>query len=68
MVTTYTPTVKLAKQGSGENANTWGTILNQNVIEMVDNAFSANISGSINYVAQPTKLLHATTEQEIKVS
>ena len=42
MVTSYTPTVKLAKQGSGENANTWGTILNQNVIEMVDNAFSGN--------------------------
>ena len=51
MVTTYTPTVKLAKQGSGENSNTWGTILNDNVIEMVDNSFSANISGSINYVS-----------------
>ena len=57
MVTTYTPTVKLAKQGSGENANTWGTILNQNVIEMVDNAFSANISGSINYVSAADKTL-----------
>ena len=57
MVTTYTPTVKLAQQGSGENANTWGTILNQNVIEMVDNAFSANISGSIDYVSAADKTL-----------
>ena len=57
MVTTYTPTVKLAKQGSGENANTWGTILNQNVIEMVDNAFSANVSGSIDYVSAADKTL-----------
>jgi hypothetical protein len=51
MATTYTNTLKLAKQGSGENANTWGTILNDNVIQMVDNAFSTNISGSIDYVS-----------------
>ena len=57
MVTTYTPTVRLAKQGSGDNANTWGTILNDNVIEMVDNAFSANISGSLDYVSAGDKTL-----------
>jgi len=44
MATSYTNTLLLAKQGAGENANTWGTILNENVIDMVDNAFSTNIT------------------------
>ena len=35
MATSYTNTLQLAKQGAGENANTWGTILNDNVIDMV---------------------------------
>jgi len=49
MATSYTNTLLLAKQGAGENANTWGTILNENVIDMVDNAFSTNITGDIDF-------------------
>ena len=38
MTSTYTTRVRLEKQGSGENPNSWGTILNQNVINLVDEA------------------------------
>lgn len=54
MATSYTNTLQLAKQGAGENANTWGTILNDNVIDMVDNAFSTNIAGSIDFSTATT--------------
>jgi len=54
MATSYTNTLLLAKQGAGENANTWGTILNDNVIDMVDNAFSTNITGSIDFSTATT--------------
>ena len=54
MATSYTNTILLAKQGAGENANTWGTILNDNVIDMVDNAFSTNITGSIDFSTATT--------------
>lgn len=49
MATSYTKTIGLAKQGSGENANTWGTILNDGVFDLVDNAFSTNVSSSIKF-------------------
>ena len=38
MASTYTTRVRLEKQGDGENPNSWGTILNQNVIDLVDDA------------------------------
>jgi len=54
MATSYTNTIQLAKQGAGENANTWGTILNDNVIDMVDNAFSTNIAGALDFASETT--------------
>ena len=38
MASTYTTRVGLEKQGDGENANTWGLVLNENVIDLVDEA------------------------------
>jgi hypothetical protein len=38
MASTYTTNLGLEKQGDGENANTWGLRLNQNVIDLVDQA------------------------------
>lgn len=38
MASTYTTRVGLEKQGDGENANTWGLVLNTNVIDLVDEA------------------------------
>ena len=38
MASTYTTRIRLEKQGDGENANSWGLRLNQNVIDLVDEA------------------------------
>ena len=38
MPSTYTTRLRLEKQADGENANTWGDRLNQQVIDMVDEA------------------------------
>ncbi len=52
MSSTYTSRIKLELQADGENANTWGQRLNNNVIQLVDDAIAAftTISiGSGNY-------------------
>ena len=41
MVSSYTTRIRLEKQGDGENPNSWGTVLNQNVIDLVDEAIAA---------------------------
>ena len=41
MASTYTTRIRLEKQGDGENPNSWGAILNQNVIDLVDDAIAA---------------------------
>lgn len=49
MASTVTTRLRLEKQGSGENSNTWGTRLNGNTIDMVDEAFGVSaftLSGS----------------------
>ena len=33
MASTYTSRIRLEKQADGENPNSWGLILNQNVID-----------------------------------
>lgn len=38
MASSYSSRIRLEKQGSGENANTWGSRLNSNVIDLVDAA------------------------------
>jgi hypothetical protein len=40
MSSTYTTRLALEKQGDGENPNSWGTILNQNVIDLLDTAIA----------------------------
>ena len=40
MASTYTDRLRLEKQGDGENPNSWGLILNQNVIDLVDDAIA----------------------------
>ena len=38
MPSTYTTRIRIEKQADGENPNSWGDILNQNVIDLVDDA------------------------------
>ena len=40
-MSTFTSRIRLEKQGDGENPNSWGLILNQNVIDLVDDAIAA---------------------------
>ena len=44
MASTYTSRIRLEKQADGENPNSWGDILNQNVIDMVDDAVGAYVT------------------------
>ena len=37
---TFTSRIRLEKQANGENSGTWGTVLNQNVIDLVDDAIA----------------------------
>ena len=48
MASTYTTRIRLEKQGDGENPNSWGAILNQNVIDLVDSAIAAYTTVSIS--------------------
>ena len=43
MASTFTSRIRLEKQGDGENPNSWGLILNQNVIDMVDEAVAGMV-------------------------
>ena len=40
MVATYTSNIRLTKQGDGDNPNTWGQVLNDGVISLVDEAIA----------------------------
>lgn len=48
MASTYTTRIRLEKQGDGENPNSWGDIINQNVIDLVDSAVAAYTTVSIS--------------------
>jgi hypothetical protein len=53
MVATYTTNLRITKQGTNDNPNTWGEIVNDEVIALFDEAISGvatvNITGSSNY-------------------
>ena len=62
MASTYTTRIRLEKQGDGENPNSWGAILNQNVIDLVDDAIAAYttiVVSSADVVTAPSKLAQA---------
>ena len=53
MPSTYTTNLRLTKQADGENPNTWGEILNEGVISLVDQAVAGYTTisiGSVNSV------------------
>lgn len=41
MASSYTSRIRLEKQADGENPNSWGDILNQNVIDLLDDAIGS---------------------------
>ena len=54
MASSYTSRIRLTKQGDGENPNTWGTILNNQVIDLVDDAVASYTTISIGSAATVT--------------
>jgi hypothetical protein len=40
MASTYTTRIRLEKQGTGDNDSTWGVLLNENVIDLIDTAIA----------------------------
>ena len=41
MASTFTSRIRLNKQGDGDNPNSWGVVLNDGVISLVDDAIAA---------------------------
>ena len=50
MASTYTTRLRFEKQGDGENPNSWGDILNQNVIDLIDEAVAGYVVVSVSSV------------------
>lgn len=48
MASTYTTRLRFEKQGDGENPNSWGDILNQNVIDLIDEAIAGYVVVSVS--------------------
>lgn len=64
MASTYTSRIRLEQQGDGENANTWGQRLNQNVIDLVDEAVAGYESIDVSAAASVTLTANnGTTDQ-----
>lgn len=62
MPSTVTTRLRLEKQADGENNNTWGSRLNTNTIDMVDEAFGVS-SFTVTTSKTPTASNYTTDEQ-----
>ena len=54
MASTYTTNIRLTKQGNGDNPNTWGQVLNNGVISLVDDAVAGYTTVSLGSAATVT--------------
>ena len=54
MASSYTSRIRLTKQADGENPNSWGAILNDGVISLVDDAIAAYTTDEIGTAATVT--------------
>ena len=54
MASTYTSNIRLTKQGDGDNPNTWGQVLNDGVISLVDEAIAGYTAVSIGSTVSVT--------------
>ena len=54
MASTYTTNIRLTKQGNGDNPNTWGQVLNNGVISLVDDAIAGYTTVSLGSAATVT--------------
>ena len=54
MSSTYTSRLRLVKQGDGDNPNTWGTVLNDGMISLVDDAIAGYTTVELGAAATVT--------------
>jgi hypothetical protein len=67
MASTYTSNIRLEKQADGENPNSWGALLNTNVIDLVDQAIAAYQIVSVSGTTPLTlSQINGTTDQSRK--
>jgi|TARA_R110000787_G_scaffold275935_1_gene384743 hypothetical protein len=50
MTSQFTSRIRLEKQEDGANPNSWGTVLNQNVIDLIDDAIAAYVTVSLSSI------------------
>lgn len=62
MPSTYTSRIRLEKQGDGENPNSWGAILNQNVIDLLDDAVGSYVTVGTSGAAMPLNTTLTTND------
>ena len=63
MASTYTSRIRLEKQADGENPNSWGLILNQNVIDLIDESIAGYETVSVSSVAVSLTNNNGATDQ-----
>jgi len=68
MASTYTSRIRLEKQADGENPNSWGLILNQNVIDLVDEAIAGYTVVSVSSVPVSLTSNDGSTDQARNMS
>ncbi len=54
MTASYTSRLRLVKQGDGDNPNTWGTVLNDGMISLVDDAIAGYTTVELGAAATVT--------------
>ena len=68
MASTFTSRIRLNKQGDGDNPNSWGVVLNDGVISLVDDAIAAYTTISIGSAATVTLSLSGFVGSETVTS
>jgi hypothetical protein len=63
MASTFTSNIRLELQADGENPNSWGSIINQNVIDLVDQAIAAYTTVALSTSDVTLTALNGQTDQ-----
>ena len=63
MSSTFTSNIRLELQADGENPNNWGTILNQNVIDLIDEAITSYTTVALTGANVTLTAINGVTDQ-----
>jgi len=68
MASTYTSSLRLTKQGDGDNPNSWGQVLNDGVISLVDDAIAGYESITVGVSANVTLTANSGTGDQARAA